>query len=184
MPEDTPAPIVYIPSNVPARYQPESLDPFIQLLKNYQSTHPEPRAFSFNSYNPDTLRNKLRAAVKGWLHYKWDVPSLDFTFWTENWSKLKVCVSGTQIVICPKAHRGSFTDLEYGSVVAATGTDILHHFTEMPPQSIFIAFATLLSAEVLVGEVRFTDPVPDEWVEPFENIEFFKPEGKNYFVLV
>ena len=56
-------PIVFIPANVPARYQPEALDPFIPFLKKYQSSHPEPQAFAVEQYNPDTLRNKLRAAV-------------------------------------------------------------------------------------------------------------------------
>ena len=177
-------PIVFIPANVPARYQPEALDPFIPFLKKYQSSHPEPQAFAVEQYNPDTLRNKLRAAVKGWLHYKWDVKELDFSFWSEGWTKLKICVSGTRIVLCPTAHRGSFSDLEYAVTSGSVGDDVLHHFTETPPQSIFVAFATLLSAEVLAGEVRFTDPVPKEWIDPFENIEFFQPEGKNYFVLV
>lgn len=176
-------PYVYIPANVPARYQPEALDPFIPFLKKYQSTHPDPQAFAVSHLNPDTLRNKLRASVKGWLNYKWDVPQLDFSFWVEAWPKLKVCVAETKIVLCPKAFRGNFSDLDY-TAATSTGTEVLHHFTETPPQSIFIAFATLLSAEVLAGEVRFTDPVPDEWVEPFENIEFFQPEGQNYYVLV
>ena len=86
------------------------------------------------------------------------------------------------IILCPKTYEGKYDALTF-SPLAVVGDKPLAHFVELPPKSIVVAFATLLSAELLEGEVLFEVDVPKEWLAPFDNIEYFQPDGKHYHVL-
>ena len=177
---------VNIPANTPRRFRPEALDPFVPFLKKYQDSHPNPQFLRHPGKSPDALRIALRSAVRGWLKYGWDVPSLGFVWWQETWPNLRISQTIEHVVLCPRDYAGKFNELDAMPVEfsQSQAEQVHHHFTSTPPQSIFIAFATLFSAELLDGEVRFSEPVPKEWLEPFDNIEFFQPADKPYFVLV
>jgi len=166
--------------HAPYRETPDNLDRYVPLLLKVEKKFPDFVELPPYDRRPETVRTDIHAGLRAWLTHRWDCP-LNYEFWEKNKGQVVVTFQNAKWYVGPK---GTKVDPARSSAIQETLTEseVLHFFQEHPGQDVINACATLLQHEILYCEFRFAfDPKLDK---KFDNVEVFKPEGEEFYVMM